>query len=332
MSLLSFNKNILSGYIGFEAKETMDKNKKTKQCLGPHHKGDRELPIEQFGVHRRNGKEYIKTQCRSCMALIERHKREAEPGYKARTSFSSEEERTAARRDASNRYKRKVFARVEGVKMPTMEELAEKGMTEKLCMGPSCIQSDGSGTNRPISDFTRGRFNLGRDGIGLSTYCKNCTQPYHKAKAAEYRSTLEGAAREIMAHVRHRMTRLAKRGITEVDIDFDWIIGEFNAQDGICPYYGVPMQPSGEVRFPRKLSPDRLDTRKGYTRDNVVICSLAANQARNECSLSTWMEFCAMMAGNNSRAFKIHPRIQAALATAGDVVPVVGDTPIDSSE
>ena len=45
-----------------------------------------------------------------------------------------------------------------------------------------------------------------------------------------------------------------------------------------------------QVRNPLKMTIDRLDCSKGYSKDNVVLCSYAANCGRGNCSIEDWIE------------------------------------------
>ena len=65
----------------------------------------------------------------------------------------------------------------------------------------------------------------------------------------------------------------------------------FNKQDGLCYWFKIPLIPSKDKKHPQQPSLDRLDSSKGYTRDNVVLCCYSANIGRNENDLDTWKKF-----------------------------------------
>jgi hypothetical protein len=74
----------------------------------------------------------------------------------------------------------------------------------------------------------------------------------------------------------------------------------FDDQNGLCYWFGVPLIPSNKSKHPQQPSLDRLDTSKGYTKDNVVLCCYSANIGRNENDLDTWTEFIKLLKINLS--------------------------------
>lgn len=68
-------------------------------------------------------------------------------------------------------------------------------------------------------------------------------------------------------------------------------------QNGLCYWYKIPLIPSNQKKHPQQPSLDRLDLDKGYTKDNVVLCSYSANIGRNENNLETWKKFLGILFG-----------------------------------
>lgn len=60
-----------------------------------------------------------------------------------------------------------------------------------------------------------------------------------------------------------------------------WIL----AQPMVCPYLGIPLELSEQIRGLRQPSLDRIDNSKGYTPENTRLTSLAWNQMRNVSSV-----------------------------------------------
>lgn len=65
----------------------------------------------------------------------------------------------------------------------------------------------------------------------------------------------------------------------------------FDKQDGLCYWFKIPLIPSNSKKHPQQPSLDRLDTTKGYTKENVVLSCYAANIGRNETDLDAWEKF-----------------------------------------
>ncbi len=77
------------------------------------------------------------------------------------------------------------------------------------------------------------------------------------------------------------------------------------AQQGICSYTGWKMVLSetssqynreANARNPKRASLDRIDSTKGYIKDNVQFVCHMANVARNEYSHEQMIEFCRAIA------------------------------------
>ena len=78
----------------------------------------------------------------------------------------------------------------------------------------------------------------------------------------------------------------SKKGctITLTDIRLQW-----EHQKGICPYTGwlLKLPPTTSSRYPKtpdRASLDRIDSKKGYTPDNIQFISLIAQYAKNDWS------------------------------------------------
>ena len=61
-------------------------------------------------------------------------------------------------------------------------------------------------------------------------------------------------------------------------------------QDGKCYWYNIKMDVDSieGSRNPLKVTIDRLDCNKGYSKDNVVLASYAANCGRGDCPKELW--------------------------------------------
>ena len=73
-------------------------------------------------------------------------------------------------------------------------------------------------------------------------------------------------------------------------IDIKFIEKLLKQQKGKCYWYGVTMEIDSieGTRNPLKLTIDRLDCNKGYSKDNVVLTCYAANCGRADCSIEIW--------------------------------------------
>ncbi len=71
----------------------------------------------------------------------------------------------------------------------------------------------------------------------------------------------------------------------DFDLDYQFLIEIYNQQKGCCYYTGIEMKLIGEMDFDT-LSLDRINSDKGYTKDNVVFCLLCVNFLKSNYEIS----------------------------------------------
>ncbi len=91
----------------------------------------------------------------------------------------------------------------------------------------------------------------------------------------------------LLESVRSRKKTVPNKGITKEFIESSW-----EKQKGLCFWTGIPLLKNSEFkRHPQLVSLDRIDTKKGYTPDNVVLSSLFANFGKSSTSIKVWFSF-----------------------------------------
>ena len=60
------------------------------------------------------------------------------------------------------------------------------------------------------------------------------------------------------------------------NMDYTVLLNLWNKQKGLCYYTNIPMQLTNEI-VPELVSIDRIDSLKGYTEDNIVLCCYIIN-------------------------------------------------------
>jgi hypothetical protein len=78
------------------------------------------------------------------------------------------------------------------------------------------------------------------------------------------------------------------------EVTAELILKMWEKQDGKCFYTGLPMEvKAGKGKNnPAAFSIDRIDSSKGYTRDNVVLCRWDVNRAKNNYTLEHFKMLC----------------------------------------
>lgn len=74
----------------------------------------------------------------------------------------------------------------------------------------------------------------------------------------------------------------------EIDFDSSFLRQLVINQKGKCYWSGLKMIEGSNTRNPFQISVDRIDNNKPYTKDNIVLCCLMINYARNSCDYDTW--------------------------------------------
>jgi len=101
----------------------------------------------------------------------------------------------------------------------------------------------------------------------------------------EWVKTLRGCFCRKLSHLKK-----AKRSrLLEVDIDLDFLERMWNEQDGRCAITGYPMTYSKSCLF--GVSIDRIDSSKGYTKNNIQLVCQAINFGKNQYTNQEMIEF-----------------------------------------
>lgn len=162
--------------------------------------------------------------------------------------------------------------------MSTVAELLEKCSTTKVCK--VCEKA------LPLFNFSINRSS--KDG--LQYRCRNCDNQYQKERRNKNREAMVEYHKKYRARNRDNLNfrlqallnasrqRAALKGrehsITIEDLK------ELYPKDGKCPVFGFELE-FGDSGF-RETSPsiDRIDSTKGYTRDNIQIISWKSNRLK----------------------------------------------------
>lgn len=78
------------------------------------------------------------------------------------------------------------------------------------------------------------------------------------------------------------MLRLAKRRARKRNIFFDLTIDDIHIGN-VCPILGMAFE-VGAANWQNSPSLDRIDNRRGYEPDNVIVVSMMANSIKNQAT------------------------------------------------
>lgn len=127
---------------------------------------------------------------------------------------------------------------------------------------------------------------------GVSYRCRECSKIKdrnidYKKKYAKHR--IENLQRQkkyrIIPEIRlagllSQAKRRPKSKKLGFDLDLEWILNEYNKRNGCCSLTGIRFtllnnDPGKRYQFPYSPSIDRIDSNKGYTKDNCrLVCAI----------------------------------------------------------
>jgi hypothetical protein len=125
-------------------------------------------------------------------------------------------------------------------------------------------------------------------GISYTAEIKR-SRARRKIKSA---SSFDRCIRDKLASIRTRCNALE----TTTDLDFDFVKRLAENNNYLCYYSGVKLTP--HKHCPNQLSVDRIDSSKGYYRNNVVICSWYINRMKQDSTVAEFYDLCSKVKAN----------------------------------
>lgn len=130
-----------------------------------------------------------------------------------------------------------------------------------------------------------------------SDVCKNEVRSLYRVKG-ENSNYLHRSELERFLHNRamecNRRAFLANR---EASLTGDILFEAYNNQKGLCYYTKYPLTIECG-RFANSLSVDRIDSTKGYSKENIVLCCLSVNIMKNDFNESEIIKIFESYANN----------------------------------
>lgn len=129
---------------------------------------------------------------------------------------------------------------------------------------------------------------------GYMGYCKDCNNERNK----RYRkgpTTLNRACKRIFSY----LTRRCRVKGFDLDISVEYLEELFEKQNGLCLYTNEPLELSaGKVNT---LSVDRIDSSKGYVKENIALTTWQVNNCKQDLSLDDFISLCEKVYKNGKK-------------------------------
>lgn len=143
-----------------------------------------------------------------------------------------------------------------------------------------------------------------KDG-SLSSECRHC----FRQRSSRNQKTLyyAGGIDYHLAYITRNTRQRAKKEDIEYGIDIEFIHAVLEAQEGRCAISRVQLTcAKGEGHISTNASIDRIDPRKGYTKDNVQLVAYQVNTMKSNLSINQLVEWCQLilkgLGGDNVRS------------------------------
>lgn len=124
------------------------------------------------------------------------------------------------------------------------------------------------------------------------TICRNCVNAHNKEQYNNRYDTLPGVLYLRCKKARER----AHSKNMKFDLTPEFLMDLWNVQDGKCFYSGLEMTYDRNDLY--TVSVDRVDSNKGYTQDNVVLCCWSVNSMKNSYSTDEFLFLCNSVVEN----------------------------------
>lgn len=259
-----------------------------KICTGKYCKG-KKLPLERFNKHNSNATKY-RDVCKMCFA--HKNNKSFIPG--TCEYCGKEHECLYGTGRFCNRY----------CAHKTNNNIINNLSGTKICLEKNCKLK---GVKQPITNFYIRRNENGT--LTTRNKCKICSVK----STRQYKSTLSGFIGSVINSCKGRSLH---KGI-EIDIEKSDISDLYKQQDGRCAISGMALthkmlEEKDTSKYPFNLSLDRIDSSKGYTRDNIqLVCNWiqTAKSDWKQKDFIEWMKICVKYQSDTSLYTENMPKI-----------------------
>jgi len=134
---------------------------------------------------------------------------------------------------------------------------------------------------KPLNEF--GRQKDRQDG--RRSHCKLCIRDYNKTKAKSRGNWWKKSNETLLGKFQY-FRQSSRRRKLKWNLSFE----DFSKIPQVCYYTGLPL--TLKRNNDHTLSLDRINSRVGYTKNNVVFCCSAVNYMKSDLTLKDFISFC----------------------------------------
>lgn len=119
--------------------------------------------------------------------------------------------------------------------------------------------------------------------------CKSCDKLKHKST---YEKTVNKHLSSVENFLKYKLANSTQRKNTENTLTIHDLLNQYEIQNGKCYYSGRTLAIEMRTKSLDSLSIDRVDSSKGYTPDNIVLCCSIINIMKLDTSKEEFIKLC----------------------------------------
>ena len=168
-----------------------------------------------------------------------------------------------------------------------------KNEVRMIINGQECAFCNKCKLWRPVSKFSTDNTVLHGNRGGLCRECKDCQRKrYYEQRNKLFEDDNVALRYKLQQALKGTRRRSKEKNIYN-DLTLDYLMYLWEKQSGKCALTGMQMTYKFyEGRVNTNLSVDRIDSTKGYSKDNVQLVCMAANQMKNDLPMTEFIEMC----------------------------------------
>ena len=160
------------------------------------------------------------------------------------------------------------------------------------------------GIEKPLTEFHKAKGAT----YGVTGACKSCSSAIKKEYYLQHKSRIRQRAqqqrktyvpkfsREVGSRLKYLCTKARNRDKEFSLVNKD-LLDVFEVQQGLCAYTKLPLVATAN-QF-NTISLDRIDSSKGYHKDNIQLVCAAINKMKQEYTEQMFISLCHLVAQNN---------------------------------
>jgi len=127
--------------------------------------------------------------------------------------------------------------------------------------------------------------------------CKDCDK---RKKKSSYENTINKHLSSVENFLKYKLANCSQKKTVTISITLDDLLNQFNKQNGKCFYSGRQLEIALRTKSLNSLSIDRIDSSKGYTPDNIVLCCSIINIMKLDTPEDEFINLCRDVVNHQS--------------------------------